>query len=116
MKPLWHILCKTSTMRFLKLFFLLISLCFLESSCSKFGEATQNCMTVTGQIQKQGVTTYQYGTHTIESYALRSSTYDLDEFIIEPNVMIEGCFINGYRNGAVEGGPDYLEVISIEIQ
>ena len=103
-------------MKFLKLYFLLIFLCFLDTSCVKYGETTQNCISVTGQIKKQGATTYQYGTHTMEDYALRSSIYDLDQFIIEPNVTIEGCFIKGYRNGAVEGGPDYLEVVSIEIQ
>ena len=52
----------------------------------------------------------------MEDYALRSDIYDLDQFVLEPNVMIQGCFVKGYRNGAVEGGPDYLEVVSIEIQ
>ena len=103
-------------MKFLKLYFLLISSCFLNTSCVKFGEATHNCISVSGHIQKQGVTTYQYGTHTMEDYALRSDIYDLDQFVLEPNVMIQGCFVKGYRNGAVEGGPDYLEVVSIEIQ
>ena len=102
-------------MKSLKLFILLVASSLISISCEKFGEATQNCIVVEGQIGKQGVTTYQYGTHTIGDYVIRSSVYDLDQFINEPNVLIEGCRIKGYQNGAVEGGPDYLEVISIAV-
>jgi hypothetical protein len=100
----------------LKLFIFFAMLSLIGTSCEKFGKASQNCITVSGQIEKQEVTSYQYGTHTIGDYAIRSNVYDLDQFILEPIVLIEGCRINGYQNGAVEGGPDYLEVTSIAIQ
>lgn len=111
----WH-LSNHIIMKHFKLSLIIISLSFLGTACTKWGEATPNCISVTGQIEKQGVTSYMYGTHTIKDYALRSDIYDLDEFVHEPIVMIEGCFIKGYQNGAVEGGPDYLEVIAIAIQ
>ena len=42
-----------------------------------------NQIEVSGILQKQGITTYQYGTHIIISndkqYALKSSTLDLDK-------------------------------------
>ncbi len=43
-------------------------------------------MEITGTIQQQGITSYQYGTHTItttndEFYALKSETVDLDDYV-----------------------------------
>jgi hypothetical protein len=69
---------------------------------------------ISGIIQKQGITTYQYGTHIINSndkqYALKSSTIDLDNYL-DRNVSIIGEKIAGYP---IEGGPDYLEVVKIK--
>ena len=63
----------------------------------------------TGTIQQQGITTYQYGTHVIAQYALRSGSIDLDKYIGQ-RVTVVGHLIEGYP---VEGGPDYLEVEEI---
>lgn len=69
---------------------------------------------VTGVLHKQGITTYQYGTHTISEnnklYALRSSSLNLDEYLSQ-NITIVGERIDGYP---VDGGPNYLEVIKIK--
>lgn len=64
----------------------------------------------TGKIQKQGITTYQYGTHVIAGYTLRSSAIDLDNYI-DQTVTVVGHLIEGYP---IEGGPDYLEVEEIK--
>jgi len=60
----------------------------------------------TGTIQQQGMTTYQYGTHVIARYAIRSTTIDLDKYIGQ-TVTVVGHLIQGYP---IEGGPDFLEV------
>ena len=65
---------------------------------------------INGVIQKQGITTYQYGTHTISGYAIRSNSLNLDDYV-DQNVTIIGRKIEGYP---IEGGPDYLEVIKIK--
>tara|TARA_B110000971_G_scaffold58467_1_gene59622 strand:+ start:387 stop:650 length:264 start_codon:yes stop_codon:yes gene_type:complete len=36
---------------------------------------------ITGTIKKQGVTSYQYGTHVMSDYALRSNLVILEDFI-----------------------------------
>ena len=63
-----------------------------------------------GRLEKQGITTYQYGTHVIsdtkKTYALRSETIDLDKYAGK-TVSIKGVKIPGYP---VEAGPEYLEV------
>lgn len=68
---------------------------------------------IKGVIEKQGITTYQYGTHVIMSeesyYALRSSTMDLDAFVSK-EVTLTGEIISGYP---VDGGPEYIEVKDI---
>lgn len=73
-----------------------------------------NQIEVSGTIQKQGTTTYQYGTHIIISndkqYALKSSTLDLNKYL-KQNVTIIGEKIAGYP---VENGPEYLEVLKVK--
>lgn len=64
---------------------------------------------VTGTIQKLEVTTFQYGTHLISGYALRSNSIILDDFI-NYNVTIIGYRIEGYPT---DGGPVYIEVTDI---
>lgn len=63
-----------------------------------------------GLLNKQGITTYQYGTHVIgnssKTYALRSETIDLDKYVGK-TVSIKGVRIPGYP---VDGGPEFLEV------
>lgn len=63
-----------------------------------------------GLLQEQGVTTYQYGTHTLGSYALRSSSVNLDLYVNQ-QVTIRGQKVDGYP---VDGGPELIEVASIE--
>jgi len=79
-------------------------------SCKKEVTITPDKLELTGTIQKQGITTYQYGTHTISGYALRSSSVTLDDYINQ-NVTVVGHKIDGYP---VDGGPDYIEVEEIK--
>jgi hypothetical protein len=71
---------------------------------------------LTGIIQKQGITTYQYGTHVLQDkdgktrYALKSETVRLDDYIGKA-VEVQGQLLDDYP---VEGGPPYLLVTSIK--
>ncbi|NJW54169.1 hypothetical protein [Salinimicrobium oceani] len=78
-------------------------------------ETQQNTMEITGTIEEQGMTSYQYGTHTIttagdEFYALKSEALDLDQYIGK-NVTLIAEKIEGYP---LSGGPDYLLVLSVK--
>ena len=64
----------------------------------------------TGKIQQQGITTYQYGTHCLAGYALRSSVINLNNYIGQ-TVTVVGHLVEGYP---IEGGPDFLEVEEIK--
>lgn len=70
-------------------------------------------MELTGTIQQQGITSYQYGTHTLSNdntfYALRSEAVNLDDYVDE-EVTILAEKIEGYP---VDGGPEYLLVLEI---
>ena len=78
--------------------------------CSSDDNGSTSAIEVTGIIQVQGITTYQYGTHVIANYAIRSNTINLDDFVNQ-SVTVIGNKIEGYP---VDGGPDYLEVIEIK--
>ncbi len=84
-------------------------ICLTTFSCEK-AEMNPNNITITGTIQVQGITTYQYGTHTISGYALRSNAINLDNYVNQ-NVTIVGSKLAGYP---VDGGPDYIEVNEIK--
>ena len=92
----------------MKKLILLVSILTLILSCEK-SITTSIPVEITGIIQKQGVTSYMYGTHVISGYALRSNTILLDNYI-DYNVTIVGYKIDGYP---VDGGPDYIEVTDI---
>jgi hypothetical protein len=92
----------------MKKLILLVSILILILSCEK-NMTTSIPVELTGLIQKQGVTSYMYGTHVISGYALRSNTILLDNYI-DYNVTIVGYKIDGYP---VDGGPDYIEVTDI---
>ncbi len=66
--------------------------------------------TFKGLLEKQTITSYQYGTHTISNkdviYALRSSTINLDTYV-NKTVTIKGSKVKGYP---VDGGPEYIDV------
>lgn len=70
-------------------------------------------MELTGTIQQQGITSYQYGTHTLSNdntfYALKSEAVNLDDYVDE-EVTILAEKIEGYP---VDGGPEYLLVLEI---
>ncbi len=71
---------------------------------------------ITGTLQKQGETTYQYGTHVLNDkegktlYALKSETIHLDDYIGK-NVKVQGKLVDDYP---IDGGPPYLDVTKIE--
>ena len=92
-------------MKQFKFILLNFMICIAMISCNK-----KNNIKITGTIYKQGITTYQYGTHVINNYALRSNSIDLDLYI-DSAITVVGDKIDGYP---VEGGPDYIEVKKIK--
>lgn len=70
----------------------------------------------TGTIELQGATVYMYGTHALIGdtgnlmYALKSEIMNLDNYI-GMTVTVKGDLVNGYP---ADGGPDLLNVMSIE--
>ncbi|TRO67510.1 hypothetical protein [Christiangramia sabulilitoris] len=74
-----------------------------------------NNIQYTGTIKAAGITSYQYGTHILESgddfYALRSAEADLTNFE-DQEVKLWAEKIAGYP---VDGGPEYLEVKKVEL-
>jgi len=69
-----------------------------------------NNVEVSGVLEELGITTFQYGTHTIGGYALRSSSVSLDDFVGQ-SVTVVGTKIAGYP---VDGGPEYLDVTEVK--
>lgn len=71
-----------------------------------------------GTIQKQGITTYQYGTHVLlddsgqTSYALKSDKLNLDDYV-NKLVEVKGHLVKDYP---VDGGPEYLDVTRVEVR
>jgi hypothetical protein len=69
---------------------------------------------LTGTIKEQGITSYQYGTHTLTTgkafYAIKSDAVDLDEYL-NKKVTVVAEKIEGYP---LEGGPEYLLVLEIK--
>ncbi|MCP9199136.1 hypothetical protein MKO06_04400 [Gramella sp. GC03-9] len=67
----------------------------------------------TGIIEASGITSYQYGTHTLRTendfYALKSDSIDLSIYEGE-RVTVQANTINGYP---VDGGPVYLNVTEV---
>lgn len=90
---------------------LCVSLILCVYGCKK--EKTEQ-IEATGIIKKQGVTSYQYGSHTISNssifYALKSDNYNLDNYENQ-TITVIGETITGYP---MSGGPYYLNVIEIK--
>ena len=67
-----------------------------------------------GTIEPTGITSYQYGTHILESendfYALKSDVLDLTKYENQ-EVEITASKIEGYP---VDGGPVYLLVTKVK--
>lgn len=89
--------------------FLVATTCLFSTSCDNT-EINSEKLEIKGTIQKQGITTYQYGTHTSSGYALRSSAVNLDDYINQ-KVTVIGEKIDGYP---VDGGPDFIEVEKVK--
>ena len=98
-------------------------LLLFTATCSKIPEEegsasaiiNETSMEITGTIQEQGMTSYQYGTHTIttgndEFYALKSEAVELESYV-NKEVTIIAEKIEGYP---VDGGPEYLMVLEVK--
>jgi hypothetical protein len=74
----------------------------------------------TGVLERQGITSYMYGTHTIADvslgirYALRSEDEELLDSYAGQRVTVHGTLVPGYENGQIEGGPPLLKVTRVE--
>lgn len=83
-------------------------------ACSTGKNDTSKTEEYQGTIQSSGITTYQYGTHILETtdtfYALKSDNIDLDDYVGR-QVTISATQIEGYP---IEGGPVYLNVENIQ--
>ena len=93
-------------------FFTGLALIFLTATCNQKEAANQ--LQVTGTIQEQGMTSYQYGTHTLTNsetfYAIKSDSVELDQYLNQ-RVTVTAEKVEGYP---VDGGPEYLRILSIE--
>lgn len=96
----------------MKLFLSSLFLFFFTATCSNATHTEH--MEVTGTIEQQGMTSYQYGTHTLTNdetfYALKSEKVDLDEYVGK-TVTVIADKISGYP---LDGGPEYLMVLEIK--
>ncbi|WP_147273589.1 hypothetical protein [Pedobacter chinensis] len=84
------------------------------SSCSSMRNTAEGeAISLTGRIEKLGVTTYQYGTHVINAngkpYVLKSSAVILDTYV-DKQVTLRGVKVAGYP---IEGGPELIEVSEV---
>ncbi len=98
-------------MKYIMQFALIILMSGLLLSCQK---EESDIKKITGIISETGITTYQYGSHTISSddgrFALRSSLVNLNDFVGEEKTIV-GKLIDGYP---VDGGPEFIEVEEIK--
>lgn len=101
----------------MKKLILLFALGFSFAGCGSMKSSKDpNSVHLLGKIEKMGMTTYQYGTHTIVSgqktYALKSSNVDLNSFE-NKEVEVTGTKVSGYP---VENGPELIEVSSVKVK
>lgn len=95
--------------------FFLIFLTALLFACSSLLQSNE-LMKHTGIIERIEISTWQYGTHTLNDengkilFALRSSDIDLNKYQ-NKKVIIWGNKISGYP---VDGGPIYIDVKKVE--
>ena len=91
------------------------ALLFLNCSKLPTGPDIYYSISCEGTIKKQGITTYQYGTHILidskgTTYALKSDTIKLDDYT-NRKFIVKGELVSGYP---VDCGPNYLNVKRIE--
>lgn len=101
----------------MKKLLILLAVGFTFASCSTTKPSGDKSMIeLSGKIQKQGMTTYQYGSHTIQSgdktYALKSTAVNLDTFE-DKEVILKGTKVPGYP---VENGPELIDVKEVKIK
>ncbi|MUP44973.1 hypothetical protein E0K83_04350 [Gramella sp. BOM4] len=93
---------------------ILTSLILLFFSCGTGNNTAEEGKTYTGTIQAAGITSYQYGTHTLETeesfFALKSDSVNLGNYEGQ-RVTIRATEVEGYP---VDGGPIYLNVLKIQ--
>lgn len=92
-------------------------LSFAFASCSTRNVSdNQNLIQLSGKIEKLEVSGFGYGSHLINSdrkmYALTSKDIDLNKFVGKA-VIAKGKKIDGYP---LEGGPDYIEIIQVDLK
>jgi hypothetical protein len=74
----------------------------------------------TGVLERQGITFYMHGTHTITDvslgirYALRSEDEELLDSYVGQRVTVHGTLVPGYENGQMEGGSPLLKITRVE--
>ena len=99
-------------MKIYSLFLSGLVLLFFTATCSSV--SPEDTVEATGIIEQQGMTSYQYGTHTLTGdetfYALKSDAVDLDLYLGE-EVTVTGEKVEGYP---LEGGPVFLNVLEVE--
>ena len=82
-----------------------------QTSGDQYGKG--GSVTLTGVLQKQGITSYQYGTHFMKDagsgtgYALKSGKVDLNGYVGK-RVTVHGTV--ALRAGELEGGPALVDV------
>lgn len=91
-----------------------LSLVLVACSSQKNDYDSKTISQYTGFIDKQETTSYQYGTHILNTeaalYALKSETEDLDNYVGE-TISLTAELVDGYP---VDGGPIYLNVIKVQ--
>lgn len=96
------------------LLYLTLSLVLATCSTSNENVNKTTMSEYSGLIEPQGITSYQYGTHTLETednyYALKSESVNLENYEGK-KVTLSAEPIEGYP---VDGGPDYLLVKKIK--
>lgn len=88
-----------------------VILILFSAACNKIPETG---IEITGVVEEQGITSYQYGTHTLTNdenyFAIKSDSLDLDAYL-NMEVTVRAYKIEGYP---VDGGPEYLNVVEIK--
>ena len=93
--------------------FFFTATCNNQTSNDKSMDATTS-MEIEGKIEAIGMTSWQYGTHTLSNdkdfYALRSKAVKLEQYEGKIVTIIAEKIV-GYP---VDGGPKFFEVLSIK--
>ncbi|TDQ11354.1 hypothetical protein [Pedobacter metabolipauper] len=87
---------------------------FTFASCNTLkSSADKDTVELSGKLEKLGMSTFQYGTHTLntgsKTYALKSTKVSLDSFEGK-QVTLKGSKVAGYP---VENGPELIEVTEV---